>query len=101
MNCKEKSWVWKLTWPFAHDNYTTVGSTIYYPRGRPPSSTVVAHEEVHERQWKSVGFLRFYLLYLLALPVLWNPWRYRWEREAGTTKNSLRSYRYGWLKNKE
>ena len=49
----------------------------------------LAHEAVHYRQQKKwciyglgVGLIVWYLLYLLALPVGWNPFRYRWEYEA-------------------
>lgn len=107
MKIKEKCWSWILTYPFAHENYTTVGHTIYFPEGSPPSEDVIRHEEVHERQWMEVGFLKFYFLYLFCLPVLWNPWRKKWELEAYTegsklsekdAKRILASYRYGWLR---
>jgi hypothetical protein len=49
----------------------------------------VAHEGTHgeqQRRWfiygLGVGLIVWWLLYLLALPVGWNWWRARWEREA-------------------
>lgn len=48
-----------------------------------------AHEKVHYRQQKrwalyglGVGLIVWFLLYLLVLPVGWNPFRARWEMEA-------------------
>jgi hypothetical protein len=94
---KPKSWLWWFTFPFAHANYTTLGHTIFHPKGKPPSAKIVMHEEVHEAQIAKEGWFTFYALYLLAAPVLWNPWRTKWELEAGTSKKELRSYRYGWM----
>lgn len=52
-------------------------------------STVLAHEQVHleqQRRWAvyglGVGLLLWYPLYLFVLPIGWNPFRARWEREA-------------------
>lgn len=52
-------------------------------------ASVVAHEKVHYRQQKKwalygvgVGWVLWFLLYLLVLPAGWNPFRYRWEIEA-------------------
>jgi hypothetical protein len=51
--------------------------------------SILAHEAIHIRQQRSwaiyglgIGLLAWYLLYLLALPVGWNPFRYKWEYEA-------------------
>ena len=56
------------------------------PTARPVTEI---HERVHHRQqdawWKwggPFGLLAWYFLYLLVLPVGWNPWRYKWEAEA-------------------
>jgi hypothetical protein len=100
MTLRQKSWIWILSWPFAHANYTTIGDTIYFPNGKPPSQAVIAHETIHSKQQEAVGFWVFALLYLLVLPFLWNPWRWKWELEAGTKVAELRSYRYGWLMNR-
>lgn len=106
MNCKEKSWIWKLSFPFAHDNYTIVGHAIYHPKGKPPPTYVVKHEEIHEKQWMKEGFVKFYFLYLFALPVLWNPWRKQWELEAytkgsglseGDAFKAISGKSYGWI----
>ena len=106
MILKEKSWVWFLTFPFANNNYTTIGETLYYPKGRYPSASIQAHEEVHSVQMKDVGICSYLFLYLFAFPILWNPWRFKWEEEAYKQNASsdealklLRSYRYGWLYN--
>jgi len=52
-------------------------------------SWVLKHERVHaeqQRRWAlyglGVGLLVWWALYLIALPVGWNWWRARWEREA-------------------
>lgn len=104
---KEKSWLWYLTWPFAHRNFTSIGNTIYYPKGRKPSLKTILHEEIHLLQRKRVGAFKFYFLYLFALPFWKNPWRYKWEMEAyihgsglwpTDADKILKSYKYGWLR---
>jgi len=52
-------------------------------------SSYLAHETVHyeqQRRWAiyglGVGLLVWFALYLFALPVGWNPFRAKWEREA-------------------
>lgn len=108
MKFKEKSWIWKLTWPFAHNNYTVILGTIYYPRGNFPSMSIIRHEEIHEEQRKRVGNISFYFRYLFCLPILWNKFRYSCEFEAYTkgsgmseeeAKKMLRRSTYGWLLN--
>lgn len=107
MNIKQKNWVWWITWPFAHNNYTTIGDTIYYPKGHKPTETVIDHEKIHAMQQKKEGVLWFILKYLLFLPVFYNPFRYRMEYEAYKQAQGysdekihsiLSSYKYGWLK---
>ncbi len=106
MILKEKTFLWYLTFPFAHRNYTTIGKTIYYPKDHPPTLEIVAHESIHFAQQTEVGFVKYLFLYLFCLPFLYNPWRYKWEFEAYTkgsgyseeqTKKILKSYKYGWL----
>ena len=53
------------------------------------SASLILHEGVHYRQqqrWAirglGVGLLFWFALYLLVLPVGWNPWRRKWETEA-------------------
>jgi len=108
MRLREKGWWWYGTWPFAHDNYTCIGKTVYHPKGRIPSPTTMRHENIHMHQQENVGLFKFLFLYLFCLPVVWNPWRFRWEYEAYTegsgcshqlTKRILRSASYGWLRN--
>ena len=106
---KEKAWYWKLTGPFASDNYTTIGNTLYYPKDSPPTPEIVAHEEIHVKQQEAEGVLKFMALYLLALPLFYNPWRFKWEYEAYTqgskwsdtqTRAELKTAAYGWLRNR-
>ena len=101
---KKKSWIWYFTYPFAHNNTTTIGDTVYYVV--LPNVTVLKHEEIHMRQQKEVGLIKYLFLYLFCLPLFYNPWRYKWEREAykkGTgfddaaIKKILGSSEYGWL----
>lgn len=51
----------------------------------------IEHEIIHYEQQKrwaiyglGIGLIAWYMLYLLALPVGWNPFRYKWEMEAYT-----------------
>lgn len=102
---REKGWPWKLTWRFASNNYTTIGKTIWYPKGYPPTASVVIHERVHIRQQAEVGVIKFILLYLFCFPFGWNPWRWKWEFEAYRAEGKrpeeiekiLGSSMYGWL----
>jgi hypothetical protein len=107
MTLKPKSWLWKLTWPFAHNNYTVVFGTLYCPKGVKPSQRLIDHEEIHCRQAKEIGgWIPYYLLYLFCFPFLFNPWRKRWETEAyrdgskwdeRAIKQKLKTAMYGWL----
>lgn len=106
MILKEKSWIWYLTFPFAHNDNTTIGNTLYFIKGQPPTHLQVAHEEIHSRQQKEVGPLRFALKYLLCLPLFYNRFRFDCEMEAymGGEKMSrdealmyVKSNTYGWL----
>lgn len=47
----------------------------------PADALTLAHELVHVRQQSEVGW-KWWVAYLLLLPVGWNPWRTRWEAEA-------------------
>lgn len=106
MNCKHKSKLWWLTFPFAHNNYTLVGRVLYYPKGKEIPADVMRHERIHIRQMDEVGLFWFYFLYLFCLPLLFNPWRRKWELEAFIEGSGLKrkealklvkSYKYGWL----
>lgn len=106
MTLKPKSLWWKFTFPFAHNNFTAIGETLYHPKGVTVPSHVYDHEVIHSLQQKHEGLVKFILLYLFVCPILWNPWRKKWEFEAyvlGTkltadyTRKLLRSYKYGWL----
>jgi hypothetical protein len=106
MNLVEKAWWWKLTGPFAGTNFTTIGGTLYYPKGHLVTNDILAHEEIHSRQQKETGLLLYMFLYLFCLPFVWNPWRWSWEYEAyrvgshwsdKDTEAVLKSSAYGWL----
>ena len=67
----------------------TVWPWIFVRNGHDPSPELMAHERVHleqQRRWAiyglGAGLVLWFALYLLALPVWWNPWRRRWETEA-------------------
>ena len=45
-------------------------------------ASLLKHESVHLRQQRHWLLLPWYLLYLFFLPVGWNPFRARWERDA-------------------
>jgi hypothetical protein len=106
MRIENKSRLWILTWPFAHNNVTAWDGVIYKPKGAELSFRTIEHEKIHLRQQEMVGKWKFLLLYLFALPFIWNPWRKKWESEAyeygsglskDQTKAILKSYKYGWL----
>jgi hypothetical protein len=107
MKIVKKSILWKLTFPFAHKNYTIIGDTIYSPTGTA-SASVMAHEKIHLEQRKKVGSLKFYFLYLFAFPLFKNKYRANWEIEAYIhgSKYTLKQAKqmvygtttYGWLK---
>jgi hypothetical protein len=108
MIIKRKTWIWDLT-IFAHSGITTtIGETIYLAKNEPdnPDCGLIRHERIHIEQQKQVGVAKFVFLYLLCLPFLWNPWRFKWEMQAYTqgtgvppwvAKDILRSWEYGFL----
>ena len=64
---KPKSWIWYLTWPFAHANYTTIWNTIYYPKDYPPGPKTKKHEKIHsiqQHRWTLFGLPLWIFLYL-------------------------------------
>ena len=106
MILKKKSWLWIFTWPFGYGNYTTIGEAIYCPDEFQPSPDVFAHESIHSAQQAKTGIIKYILLYLLVMPFLWNPWRFKWEFEAYVLGSKLppdeavkilRSKSYAWL----
>lgn len=103
----------------------TLGRTIhltkavhaaYIARGRQPDG-LLYHEYRHLEQQRDIGLVKFLLLYLFCLPILWNPWRRRWELDACRADiafrahnclglsplyrdflaDQLSSWRYGWM----
>lgn len=88
-----KTWIWKLTL-FASNNYTTIWNTVYGPR--PPSGHIIAHETIHsidQKRWTIIGLPFWILLYVLFLPLIFNPLRYRTEYKAYRL-GSMRSHEY-------
>jgi len=103
---KEKGWIWSIIAPFSKDSFILLCGTIYCPKGKRPSKSVIRHEEVHMEQQKKYTWLLYHFLYLFCFPVLWNPWRKKWEAEAYRKgqklrpehiKIILRKRAYGWL----
>jgi len=110
---KKKSWIWWLT-IFANSNVTTtlyphiyLGKN-YYNSNLIEKKRILKHEEIHLKQQRETGILKYLFLYIFILPLFWNKYRFNWEYEAyiqsGTsTKNTLkylRKWNYGWLNNK-
>jgi hypothetical protein len=59
---------------------------------------LLMHEGTHwqqQRRWAiyglGIGLLLWWVLYLLVLPVGWNPWRRHWETEAYRAEGLLDS----------
>lgn len=109
MTFKHKSWIWWLTWPFAHPTsnmFTLIGNTLYIPRNHEISDSLIRHENIHVEQIKREGLLKYYFLYLFCLPLFYNPWRKKWELEAYINGSKIteqmalekiRKVSYGWL----
>ena len=110
---KKKNWVWWLT-IFANPNVTTtvypniyLGNN-YFALNSVAKKRIREHEEIHLKQQKEVGLVKYLCLYILVLPLFWNKYRFNWEYEAyinsGTsiseTRKYLKKWNYGWLKNK-
>lgn len=69
---------WMLFWCVAF----TLGHYVFIRRSYKDDPVVLAHEAIHVLQYQREGLLKFLFLYLLAFPILHNPWRARWEAEA-------------------
>lgn len=109
---KQRSWWWWLT-IFANPNVTTAiypyiyVSKNFYNLSKVTQDRIIKHEEIHLKQQKEVGLVRFLFLYIFCLPLFYNPWRFKWEYEAyiqsGTSKKVAKRYlklwNYGWLIN--
>jgi len=108
LTLKEKSWVWYLTYPFAHNNLTTIGEITYHPKGWIFTKEDVVHEQTHREQQREVGVYKFIFLYMFCFPLFWNKWRFNWEMEAHLNSGideiearlAIRSKKYGWLLNR-
>jgi len=96
-------------WIISRRAYTTVGHTIYFPKGRSlhPASAIYDHEIIHVNQQEEVGLVKYIFLYLFCLPLFYNPWRWKWEYEAylygskwkhEDIVKKLNSELYGWLR---
>ena len=111
MKIRIKSWFWNLTIFAGQWNNTALGNTIYvqkdfYSLSPLIRAKIIFHEEVHLKQQAENEILKFVFLYLFCLPILYNPYRYKWETEAyqkegwfnSEIRLELRSWRYGWLR---
>ena len=110
MAIKEKSWIWWFTL-FANPKvHTTLFPHIYVAKGfnswpKELRNRIISHEKIHLRQQREIGLVKYLFLYLLVLPLFWNPWRYNWEFEAyvgsGHSEEKAKEYcaawNYGWL----
>lgn len=109
-NVRIKSWVWNLTIFAGTWNNTALGKTIYvqknfYDLTKWEQERIIEHERVHIRQQREAGVLLFIFLYLFCFPILYNPFRRKWETEAmkeigwmdEVIRKELSSWRYGWL----
>ena len=73
---------------FMEDFITTVGNTVYVnntwdARSTSTKAITLRHERVHMRQSKSLGRIKFSLLYLLLpVPVAFAYYRKKFEQEA-------------------
>ena len=56
---------------------------------------LIFHEYRHLIQQKKTGFVLFLFLYLLCLPILWSPFRRKWELEAYKVSLAWRLKTYG------
>ncbi|MBS3162500.1 hypothetical protein J4467_01120 [Candidatus Woesearchaeota archaeon] len=110
---KDKSWVWNLTIFANTDVTTTISPHIYLGKNYYDSNglirkRIIKHEEIHLKQQKKVGVLKYLFLYVFVFPLFWNKYRFDWEYEAyinsGTSKQKaleyLKKWNYGWLNNK-
>ncbi len=110
---KQKSHWWWLT-IFAHPyTSTTICPHIYLTRSyhlqeKEVQEYLILHENVHLKQQKETGLLKFLFLYIFVFPLFWNPYRYKWELEAyqkagmkkETAKKYTKAWNYGFLLNK-
>ena len=69
---------WLLFWAVAF----TLGQRVFIRVAYKDDPVVLSHEQIHVLQYAREGLFKFLFLYLFALPLLWNPWRARWEAEA-------------------
>ena len=110
---KQKSHWWWFTL-FAHPyTSTTIYPHIYLTRDyhlkeKKVQVFLIKHENVHLEQQKENGLIKFLFLYIFAFPILWNPYRYKWELEAyqkagmgkENAKKHIKTWNYGFLLHK-
>lgn len=110
---KKKSWLWYFTILANPKVNTTISPHIYVSKDfdtfpKTFQERILKHEKIHLKQQQEQRILKYLFLYIFIFPILYNPWRYKWEYEAyiksGTskenTKKYLSSWHYGFLKNK-
>ncbi len=107
----KSSWWWLTLFANPHV-HTTLYPHIYVSKefhtfSKTTQERILKHEKIHLEQQKKQGIFKFLFLYVFAFPLLYNPWRYKWEWEAYTksgtsekqTKEYLSSWNYGFLLN--
>ena len=72
-----------------HASAITVWPFVFIAPGYVDDEATLKHEQTHlaqQKRWAvyglGVGLLVWFVLYLLCLPVWYNPWRRKWETEA-------------------
>jgi hypothetical protein len=77
-----------MIWPtYCRSIITTYNGKVFLPSDwdKHPQSLkkiLLAHEAVHVKQQEKIPNLLYLFLYFFFLPVFWNPFRLRWEKEA-------------------
>lgn len=89
---KIKTKVVNLPWGLWFAGFTMYPFVFLTTRAKEGSSqygSTLDHEMIHieqqERWWRwggPIGWILWFLLYTLVLPVGWNPFRWKWEYEA-------------------
>ncbi len=90
----------KILPSYYHSVVTTYGNKIYLPTNwdswpEEHRFLMLAHEKVHVRQQSKIPKLLYLFLYFFIFPVLWAPFRRRWEREAFEETIQVAAKTYG------
>lgn len=86
---------------------TTFGNRLYLPAKwdmfpQSVQSVIIEHEKIHSAQQKKITPLLYHFLNLFVLPILFNPFRLYWEKDAWEKTIYLiaRNYSTDFLNNK-